>query len=145
MHKLLVAILASTMFTTAARADDKPVIAPVPAWVKPIAIPLAPAKPDDASIRMLLWDQQVSLEAGRETLYSQVAIKIQTPQGLAAGNISIPWRPDTDELTVHKLLIRRGDKVIDVLASGQTFTVMALPPAIPTPIRATPSPILVAC
>ena len=124
MHKLLVAILASTMFTTAARADDKPVIAPVPAWVKPIAIPLAPAKPDDASIRMLLWDQQVSLEAGRETLYSQVAIKIQTPQGLAAGNISIPWRPDTDELTVHKLLIRRGDKVIDVLASGQTFTVM---------------------
>ncbi|AQR72402.1 DUF3857 domain-containing protein [Sphingomonas sp. LM7] len=112
------------MITPAAYAGDKPVIGPVPAWVKPVALPPAPAKPDDAAIRMLLWDQQVTLEAGRQTIYSEVAVKIQTPQGLAAGNISFPWRPDTDELTVHKLTIRRGDKVIDVLASGQTFTVL---------------------
>ncbi|MDP5280851.1 tetratricopeptide repeat protein [Sphingomonas sp. DG1-23] len=124
MRKLLIAFMASTMFTTAAQAGDKPVIGPVPAWVKPVAVPPAPAKPDDAAIKMLLWDQQVALETGRETIYSQVVLKIQTPQGLAAGNISFPWRPETDELTVHKLLIRRGDKVIDVLESGQTFTVL---------------------
>lgn len=81
-------------------------------------------KPDGAAVRILLSDQQVSLEPGRETVYSEFAIKIQTPQGLSAGNISLPWRPDTDTLTVHKLRIRRGDQVIDVLASGQTFSVL---------------------
>jgi len=124
VRKLLIAFLTSTMFTTAAQAGDKPVIAPAPAWVKPVAMPPASAKPDDAPVRILLWDQQTTLETGRQTTYSEVAMKIQAPQGLAAGNISFPWRPDTDELTVHKLSIRRGDKVIDVLASGQTFTVM---------------------
>ena len=124
MRKLLVVLLASTIFATAAHAGDKPVIAPTPAWVKPVAVPAAPAKPDDAAILTLLLDQQIALEAGRETVYSEVAFKIQTPQGLSAGNISFPWRPETDEFTVHKLLIRRDGKVIDVLASGQTFTVL---------------------
>lgn len=106
-----------------AYAADKPVIAPAPGWVKPVALP--PVGKDDAEpVRVLLSDQQIDLTPGRQTVFTEFAIKIQTPQGLAAGNISLPWRPDTDVMTVHKLLIRRGDKVIDVLASGQTFTVL---------------------
>lgn len=105
-------------------ANDKPDIGPVPAWVKPVALPPADDKAQDQPLAILLSDEQIDLAPGRETVYSETAVKIQNPQGLAAGNISLPWRPDTDTLTVHKLMIRRGDKVIDVLASGQTFTVM---------------------
>ncbi|MDE8650956.1 tetratricopeptide repeat protein [Novosphingobium album (ex Liu et al. 2023)] len=92
--------------------------------MKPVTPPPAPAKADEAPVRILLSDQQVALERGQQTVYSETTLKIQTPQGLAAGNISLPWRPDTDVLTVHKLLIRRGDQTIDVLKSGQTFTVL---------------------
>jgi len=105
-------------------ANDKPDIGPVPAWVKPVALPPVDDKTSDQPVAILLSDEQIDFSRGRQTLYSETALRIQNPQGLAAGNISLPWRPDTDTLTVHKLLIRRGDKVIDILASGQTFTVM---------------------
>jgi len=104
-------------------AADKPVIAPAPSWVVPVTLPPS-GKDTEAAVRILLSDQQAALEPGRKTFYNDIALKIQTPQGLAAGNMSFPWRPETDVLTVHKILIRRGDQTIDVLGSGQTFTVM---------------------
>jgi tetratricopeptide (TPR) repeat protein/transglutaminase-like putative cysteine protease len=124
MKVFLAALVATSALTSVAYAADKPVIGPAPAWVKPVAPSSAPAKGDEAPVRILLSDQQVALEPGRQTVYSETSLKIQTPQGLAAGNISLPWRPETDVLTVHKLLIRRGDEIIDVLKSGQTFTVL---------------------
>lgn len=123
MKVLLTVVVATGALTSVAIAADKPVIGPAPAWVRPVVLPAVSAKADEAPVRVLLSDQQVALEAGRQTVYSETALKIQTPQGLAAGNISLPWRPETDILTVHKLLIRRGDQIIDVLKSGQTFTV----------------------
>lgn len=118
-----IAVVGMMALASAARAEDKPVIVPAPLWVKPVALP-PDGKDNEQSIRILLSDQQIDLTRGQRTIYTEFAIKIQTPQGLEAGNISLPWRPDTDTLTVHKLLIRRGDKVIDVLAAGQTFTVL---------------------
>lgn len=105
-------------------ASDKPIYAPTPVWVKPVAVPPPAAKPDEAPIRILLSDQQVAFEPGKQTSYSDVAMLIQTPQGLDVGNLSFPWNPETSDLVIHKLEIRRGDKRIDVLASGQTFTVL---------------------
>ncbi|HWU02088.1 MAG TPA: tetratricopeptide repeat protein [Novosphingobium sp.] len=124
MKAFLTALVATSALTKVAYAADRPVIGPAPAWVKPVTPPAVLAKADEAPIRILLSDQQVALEPGRQTVYSETSLKIQTPQGLAAGNISLPWRPETDVLTVHKLLIRRGDQTIDVLKSGQTFTVL---------------------
>lgn len=122
---LAVSVFAAvSMNSTAVHASDKPIIGPPPSWVKTVAPSQTPDKVSEAPVRILLSDQQVQFEAGRQTLYSEVAIKIQKPQGLSVGNISFPWRPDTDVLTVHKLLIRRGEQIIDILASGQTFTVM---------------------
>jgi tetratricopeptide (TPR) repeat protein len=114
----------STLLWSTAYAGDKPNIGPPPAWVKPVSLPSAPPASDGAPIRILLSDQQIEFQPGRQTVYTDSAVRIQTPQGLAVGNLSFPWRPDTDDITVHKLVIRRGDKVIDVLASGQTFTVI---------------------
>lgn len=127
MRLVLFAAAAASVMSGPANAADKPVVGPTPSWVKPVSAP-APgsttSKDDAAPIRILLSDQQLSLEQGRQTVYSETAIKLQSPQGLAAGNISFAWRPDTQVLTVHKLLVRRGAQVIDVLASGQTFTVV---------------------
>ena len=94
----------------------------VPSWVVPQSIPNP--KATDAPVAMLLQDQQIALEPGKVVTYAELAFRIQNPQGLAAGNLSISWNPSTDSVTVNKLQIRRGDKVIDVLGSGQTFTVL---------------------
>ena len=94
----------------------------VPSWVVPQSIPNP--KATDAPVAMLLQDQQIALEPGKIVTYAELAFRIQNPQGLAAGNLSISWNPSTDSVTVNKLQIRRGDKVIDVLGSGQTFTVL---------------------
>ena len=120
----MIALAVASVFATPVGAQDKPLIGAVPAWVNPQPVPAKPDKTDGAPVRILLSDQQVQLERGRQTVYSATAVEIESPPGLAAGNISIPWRPGTDSLTVHKLLIRRGAEVIDVLKGGQTFTVV---------------------
>ena len=116
--------LAAPPATTAPAAMARPLIAPVPDWVRPVAAPAVTAPADDLPIRILLSDQQIRFADGRQTVYSATLLQIQTPQGLVAGNLSLPWRPDSDILTVHTLRIHRGATVIDVLASGQSFTVV---------------------
>ena len=129
MRQYMIALAAASSLVAApAWAADKPAFGPAPAWAKPVALPPATAKAGDGAVAILLSDQQLALEPGDATVYSDVALKIQTPQGLQAGNISFEWRPDTDVPTVHKLLIRRGDQTIDVLGSGQTFTVVRREP-----------------
>ena len=88
----------------------------------PHALPAA--KASDAPVQLLLEDDQIALEPGKVTTYSDGALKIQNAQGLAAGNLSLVWQPESDTVTVNKLQIIRGGKVIDVLAGGQTFTVL---------------------
>ncbi len=128
MRQLMMALAAaSSLVATHAYATDKPAIGPAPSWVKPVGLPAAP-KPIDGALGILLSDEQLALEPGHATVYSDIALKIQTSQGLQAGNITFAWRPDTDEPTVHKLLIHRGDQTIDVLGSGQTFTVVRREP-----------------
>ena len=122
--RLLLVLLMFIASATMARATETPAIAPAPSWVRTVA-PAAPADAmAEAPVQVLLHDQQMFLQPGERSIYTRTVVRLQTPQGLAVGNISIPWRPDTDVLTVHQLLIRRGTQVIDVLAAGQTFTVV---------------------
>jgi tetratricopeptide (TPR) repeat protein len=73
---------------------------------------------------MLMHDQQIRFEGNRQIVYNHTVVMILSPQGLAVGNLSFAWRPETDRLIVHGLKIHRGSETIDVLASGQTFTVL---------------------
>lgn len=107
-----------------AGAQDEPIIAPTPKWVIPVSVPASATKGGDAPIQILLADGQVKVEGGEVSTYQHTAIKVQTPTGLAIGNLSFPWRPEASKLVVHKLAIRRGNKVIDVLSAGQRFTVV---------------------
>ncbi|HWJ70763.1 MAG TPA: tetratricopeptide repeat protein [Sphingobium sp.] len=123
MKHLAILLAATSLIAAAAHAADQPIMAPAPTWVMASG-PLPEAnKGSEAPVELLRLDQQVKLEKGRQTVYSDMAMQIVTPQGLAAGNISLPWRPETDDLTVHRLSIHRGEQTIDVLAS-QSFTVM---------------------
>lgn len=118
---IFVALMATSSL---AHAGDKPLIGQaLPTWVKPVAAPPIIA-PGDGPLTVVLADQQVRLERTGVTVFSKAVVRINNAQGLAAGNISLPWRPDVGDLSVHQLVIRRGDKAIDVLKSGQTFTVV---------------------
>jgi tetratricopeptide (TPR) repeat protein len=124
MRSFAIMLAIAMACATPALAADKPAFGPTPAWVRPVAIPNSPDAPDDQPVKILLMDQQVAFERDKTSTYGNLVMKIQNGQGLAAGNISLPWRPEFDVLTVHKLLIHRGNETIDVLAAGQTFTVV---------------------
>ena len=116
------AVMAAGLAAGHASAADKPILAPPAAWVKPVPLPAA-SKPDVMAAHIILADQQVDLQPHAVTRYNENVVRIQTPQGLSGANVSFAWNPDTSTVTVHKLQIRRGDKIIDVLAS-QSFTVV---------------------
>ncbi|HKP33316.1 MAG TPA: DUF3857 domain-containing protein, partial [Sphingomicrobium sp.] len=125
MRVIPLLLLAGTAFqpTSAIGASDLK-FGPPPKWVAAQPIPAASASAKDRPVAILLHDQQTMLKPGAVTTYSEVALKFQKPEGLAAGNLSIGWDPATDTPTVNKLEIHRGDQTIDVLKSGQTFTTM---------------------
>lgn len=124
--RILSFLFVGTVLTasTAAHAAEELKFGKASAWVVPQTIPPVPDKAKDRPLAMLLHDQQVLLEPGKISTYSELAFKIQKPEGLAAGNLSISWNPAFDSPTVHRLEIRRGNQVIDVLKSGQTFATM---------------------
>ncbi|MEO6361402.1 MAG: tetratricopeptide repeat protein, partial [Sphingomicrobium sp.] len=122
VHQLLYFTSAIAIVAGPAVAADQLKFGKAPAWVVPQSIPAPPAGAATAPTLILLSDQQVHFEAGKSTAYVETALKIQTAEGLAAGNVSLPWNPATQTLTVNKFEIRRGSQVIDILASGQTFT-----------------------
>lgn len=109
-----------------ARAADQIQFAPPGAWVTPLPAPVAPAAANDTlAARVLLSDAQDYFGPDGDEYYLHTVIRLQTPQGLGlGGTVSVVWDPANDVMVVHHLHIIRGDKVIDVLAAGQTFTVL---------------------
>lgn len=109
---------------SASNASDRLNQGPVPAWVKRQSVPKLPT-PDEKPTRILLSDQQTRFDKdGSVHRFTEAAIHIQKSEGLAAGTIAFPWRPEMDDVTIHELKLLRGDKVIDVLASGKSFTIL---------------------
>ena len=131
MRKLILG-LAIWLCAFGARAQetfsDKPLIAPPAAWVKPTPIPKPKADTAEAPFRILLLDQQVNLGPDGDEQYTERAVKVQAGMALTMlATVAIPWNPELDVLTVHKVQIRRGDEIIDVLAK-QAFTVLRREP-----------------
>jgi tetratricopeptide (TPR) repeat protein len=113
------------MCMSAAFAGDKFEIGAPPEWVKEAAIAPGNDASDDAPIKILLADWQFHLGSPGAEGYFHVMTRAQTPQGLDfLATVPVPWNPATDSLTIHKLHILRDDKTIDVLADGQSFTVL---------------------
>ena len=108
-----------------AQAADKPLFGPAPEWVKPGKVTQTTASQDsNASVQRLLFDIQVNYEADGTEIYHEFPVRFGTPAGLSAANIALDWQPDIETLTIHYVHIIRDGHVIDVLANGQTFTVL---------------------
>lgn len=105
---------------SAARADETALhYGPAPAWAKPPPAPTRQAPLAGAPLQLLLWDTQSVLRPEGEDTYFAYSAKILSPQGLALGNLTQVWDPQTESVTVNRLAIRRGDQVIDVLATDK--------------------------
>lgn len=107
-----------------AQAADQPLYQPPAEWVRPTPIPFS-APPSGAAADLLLWDTQARLTPESDDSYVDLAIRINTPEGLSgAGNLIRAWNPLTDTLVIHRVQIIRGGKTIDVLAGGRKFAVL---------------------
>lgn len=111
-------------FAVPAAAADKILFGPRPAWVAPSALPGAVDDPSGVSAINLIDERHVRAEPGKLMAYSLVAVKFLAPDGLQGGTVAVQWRPDKDRVDVHRLVILRGGKTIDILAAGQKFTVL---------------------
>lgn len=116
--------LLSVFLASAAWANDKPVYAPVPDWVKPAPPVDMAALGEDAPVFLIL-DQQQRIADGQVWHYMESATRIASSQILAqAGTIQLPWSPDLGDLVVHSASILRGGETIDLLAGGKQLSVI---------------------
>jgi tetratricopeptide (TPR) repeat protein len=122
--RVLLLSAALTVLAVPASAADKILFGSPPAWVNAEQAPEPPPKNSEAPIEVLLTASQVRLEPASTSVYSETAIRIQQPAGLQAGSLALQWSPDFDEITVHKVIIRRAGKDIDVLAGGKGFEIV---------------------
>lgn len=124
MARTIVFAVALSCIATAAHAGDKPLFAPVPAWVKP-APPIDPAKLDDSAPILLVYDNQQRLQDGEVASYTESATRAATAQVLGAiGTIQLPWQPAHGDLIIHGAEIIRGSEHIDLLKRGTGFQVL---------------------
>lgn len=110
--------------TTLAHAGETVEQGPAPDWVRSTKSP-EDTSPSEAPVKVLLANYQLKFTPRTSTMYVESYIRVQNPQGLQLlGNVTLPWKPDSDVLTVHKLQLLRGDQAIDILAGGQKFEVL---------------------
>ena len=102
-------------------------IAPAANWVKPSRLPETPAlsqlspqlSPQAAPIRQILNDQQVWFHGDTTSLFTRRAMRVLSPDGLAAlTRVAVEWKPESDRVTIHSLTIHRAGQQINVLALG---------------------------
>jgi tetratricopeptide (TPR) repeat protein len=112
-------------FLASVHAADAVSYGSAPAWVKPVTTPKDDGAMAEAPAKVMLRSYQLRFGSSTSEWYVESFIRLQTPQGLQAlSNIVLPWKPDTDVLTVHKCQLLRGNQVIDLLAGGRKFEVM---------------------
>ena len=96
--------------------------APAPAWVDPQAVPLdatAPAEGLSQGQHYLLSDEQVRVNGATLTDYHHVATKAVNERGVEeVANVQIRFDPSYQTLTVHRIEVRRGGKVVSRVQSG---------------------------
>lgn len=122
--KLGIAFAVGVVTAAPALAGEELQIGAAPPWVEVAQRLPDPDEENALPARLVFLDSQVRFDEDSQSNYSNLAIKFQTAEGLSGGNLQFAWRPETQDLTIHKVLIHRGDETIDVLESGQTFTVL---------------------
>lgn len=109
-------------FGMSANAGTKPLYQPVPSWVA--AVPATDFAKADGPPRVIL-DQQQRLANGQVWSYIDSANRVTSQQSLLeAGTIILGWQPDEGDLIVHRIVILRDGKEIDLLADKEPLTII---------------------
>ncbi|RKF18929.1 DUF3857 domain-containing protein [Altericroceibacterium spongiae] len=107
-------------------AGDEVLYDTVPDWIEPVDIA---SIDQESNGQLVLLDVEQRIEDGRLVVYSDQALKLDSPEALtAAGTTTAIWMPDKGDLTAHHVDIIRGDETIHVLdkmrEQGKAFTVL---------------------
>lgn len=94
---------------------------PIPSWVlPPPATAPAPAKDQaDGPLQFRFLDKQGRIGPNGDALYMAYRVKIQKPEGLGVGNVTLSWEAESGSAVVHRVRILRGSQSIDVLAANR--------------------------
>lgn len=94
---------------------------PIPAWVlPPPATAPAPGKDQaDGPLQFRFVDKQGRIGPNGDALYMAYLVKIQKPEGLGVGNVTLSWEAESGSAVVHRVRILRGSQSIDVLAANR--------------------------
>ncbi len=126
---LIFAVGMAALSAAPVHASETLQFAPAGAWVHPI---LTPAEPDRKSALQpyatLNRSLQMRLSDQGDSTYWETLVKVQTPRGLAIARPTVEWGPDDDSIIINKVQLIRDGKVIDLLARGQTFTILRREP-----------------
>lgn len=103
--------------TIAATTDNIEYKSPA-SWVLPPPSATASTLSTDAAVRFDYLDNQVRITPdGIAQEYTAYRLKITKPEGLAAGNLTLGWRPDSGGMTVHYVHLIRSGQTSDILAA----------------------------
>lgn len=117
--------LAATASLSPAIAGDIPIIDKAPAWAVPTRFDSVtrPGTPEQPSASTL--DRQIRIEGPTTTVYVESVTKLSSPEIVTSfGNLQLLWHPDKGDLHVHAVELIRDGKTVDILASGQKFSVL---------------------
>lgn len=104
-----------------AAAGENVLYAAPAAWVVPADFAAAQAKGET----LVLLDQQVRMEGGTVSQFSDLAYKIDNPEALTkGGTLQLGWMPDKGDLIIHRIEIWRGAERVDLLGEGTRYTVL---------------------
>ncbi|UZK65991.1 DUF3857 domain-containing protein [Sphingomonas sp. M1-B02] len=116
--------VAGSAWPGSAKAGDKPLYQPRPAWVA-VAPDPALATLTDSSPALVIFDQQQRIGDGQVWAYADRATRVISSQTMREiGTVALPWQPDAGDLIIHSAKILRAGGDVDLIAAGQRFEVL---------------------
>lgn len=103
-------------------AGEAPLFQAVPDWVVNAGALTADEAKGDG---IILYDRQQKVDGDIVVSYSDFALRATSAEQLARlGTLAYRWHPDKGDLIVHSIEIIRDGQQIDVIKSGNKFTVL---------------------
>ncbi len=122
--RLFFIALCVCLWPWAAYPADTPNYRPAPDWVVDTAIPKSSPEATGPT-ELLLQDVQIKFDELGRHLYTRTVVAIRTDAGLnALGNLGFSWNPVLEDLTLHRVAIRRDGKILDLLDGGKSVAVL---------------------
>lgn len=123
MRKSFALFVTGLVATTApAHAGDAVLYGSAPKWVE---VRETSTFDTASNTALALLDVQQRIEGETLHVYVDQAFKLGSPESLTqSGTSTASWMPDKGDLTVHRVEILRGGKVIDVLKGGARYEVL---------------------